>query len=321
MKDCLDEGWIAAMKIDVCSHGNVPRFRDLEWFAGIPVGEMVLAGVAFELCDSIVLTHGYVEDGKSRFRPGLPEEVRIGMGAEARYLAFAHTALFQRNAFRWSNAEAIAAEYRIQYDDGTTERLPVTVGANTRNWGSDASCSLRYERPAWVAGAQGALSICCWENPHPEKSIRAIDVVSVEDTTTSVALFAISALDDRPWDSGIFRHAREIQVAARQDRITAWRQQARTEIGLILAEKDMVPDALAELSFAAVIRGRELHWGQGRLDLELNRTGTVSLTRHEGGGYQVEADLMNEPGLGARLNQREYALDRVSAIHAVRWDR
>ena len=50
------------------------------------------------------------------------------------------------------------------------------------------------------------------------------------------------------------------------------------------------------------------------MDLELNRTGTVCLTRDEDGGYRVEADLMNDPGLGARLNQREYALDPVSGI-------
>jgi hypothetical protein len=227
------------VKIDISPTCNIPSFGALTWFLDgkIPVGEVVLAEIPFVVRESILLTHGYVQDGKSGFCPGLPEEVTVGVGGKAKYLAFLHTALFQQNAFRWENKEAIAGEYRVRYDDGTAVRLPVTLGGNIRNHGSSPSEKLAFERPALVSDGQTVLSACCWENPYPDKLIRSIEVISIEDTTTSIALFAISALEDRPWDSGIFRSASEVQAAARRGRITNWRQEARREIAFILSEK------------------------------------------------------------------------------------
>ena len=225
--------------IDISSHGSVPSFRELEWFsdADIPVGDVLLAEIPFQVRDAIVLMHGYVEDGKSGFYPALPQEVTIEVGGRAKYLAFLHTALFQQNAFRWENDEAIAGEYRIRFEDGMVERLPVTLGGNIRNCGSSPWPDLECERPAVVADRQTILSACCWENLYPDKAIQGIDVVSIEDTATSIALFAITALAEKPWDSGVFRSAADIQAAARRGRIAGWRRQAREEIEFILVEK------------------------------------------------------------------------------------
>ena len=281
------------MKIDISPTCNIPSFKALTWFADakIPVGDVVLAEIPFEIRESILLTHGYIRDGKSGFYPGLPQKVTVGVEGKANYLAFLHTALFQFNAFRWGNNEAVAGEYRVRYDDGTTERLPVTLGGNIRNHGSSPAEELAFERPALVSDGRTVLSACCWENPHPNKPIRSIEVISIEDTTTSIALFAISALEDRPWDSGIFRCAAEVQVAARRGRITNWRQQAKREIEFILTEKTR-PVELEDLPVnASILKVEDDEEFLNAIDLARPELSRVKDAHDRGDPEQAMAEL------------------------------
>ena len=63
------------VKIDISPTCNIPSFGALTFFTDgkIPVGDVVLAEIPFEVRKSIVLTHGVVQDGKSGFFPGLPQ--------------------------------------------------------------------------------------------------------------------------------------------------------------------------------------------------------------------------------------------------------
>jgi hypothetical protein len=232
------------LNVDLSSACNITSYRNLEWFRDIPAGESVLAGILFAIRDGIVLMHGYVEDGRSHFHPDLPERLMVEIGCEAPCLGFLHTALFQHNAFRWDNGEAIAGEYRIRFEDGEAVRLPVTVGGNIRDHGDPARGSLPFEQVALSADGRALLSACCWENPCPDRAIEDIEIASVEDTATSIALFAITALDEVPWDEKVFRSASEVQVGARTGRIMGWRERAADPLTAILKEKGLGPDAL-----------------------------------------------------------------------------
>ncbi len=98
--------------IDITAAANITSFEKLEWFAEIPAGNVKLTGIPFEIRKSIILTHGYIENGRSAFYPGLPDEISLEVDVKTGYIAFLHTALFQKNSFRRENVEAIAGEYR-----------------------------------------------------------------------------------------------------------------------------------------------------------------------------------------------------------------
>ncbi len=283
------------MDIDLGPACNIASYRDLEWFEDIPAGDCVLAGIPFAIRDAIVLMHGYVEDKRSRFYPDLPECVVVEVGQKATALAFLHTARFQFNAFRWNNNEAIAGEYRIHFEDGGVERLPVTVGGNVRNHGDSSLATLPYEQPALVADGRVLLSACCWENPCPEREIERIEIVSVEDTATSIAPFAITELDAVPWDDKVFLSAADVQIGARTSRMLGWRQQAADQLAAILAEKGLGPEALDD-------------WPVNRSILKLETDdeffGAIDLERPELAEVREAAARGNRPGHGAASVRR-----------------
>ena len=221
--------------IDLTESANVASHESLDWFKGLPGRSRVVEGIPFDLDGPLVLTHGYIEDGLASFVPDLPSVVSIPVRAHAPFVAFLHTGLFDCNAIRWNNVEGFAAEYRVLYEDGTRDRIPVTVGVNIRNWGGTGASELPFERP--VIDEEGVLSACCWRNSHPDLPVSAIEVRAIEDTTTSIALFAMTQMDTCPWLDRVIHSPQEIQEASRRGRITAWREQARDQIELILPEK------------------------------------------------------------------------------------
>ena len=223
--------------VDLSGTANILAHTSLDWFREVPVGACTADGISFELGGPLVLTHGLIEDGRAEFRPGLPRTVSIPLDAHVPFVGFLHTALFAYNAIRWNNVEGFAAEYRVLYDDGSCERVPVVVGVNIRNWRSGASDGLALERPVMFAEGDAALSACCWRNPRPEVRLRALEVRSIEDTTTSIALFSMTLMDVCPWHDRLIGSPQEIQEASRERRIRAWREEAGEQIGPIIAEK------------------------------------------------------------------------------------
>ncbi len=84
---------------------------------------------------------------------------------------------------------ALLGAYVVRYSDGSQDRIPIVYGKNVVNWWN---WDIREEDPsdariAWVGsneyadtreGLKVRLYSIAWTNPHPEKEIAAIDMLS-----------------------------------------------------------------------------------------------------------------------------------------------
>jgi len=110
--------------------------------------------------------------------PGeLPEHVSIPVGTKADMVYFLHGGA-------WLNGGLEHWRYAIQYEDGTSESIPIIGGKNIRDW-TDAPGFLADPEGAWRAFAaettggavfvQQSVWVLEWKNPHPTKAITTID--------------------------------------------------------------------------------------------------------------------------------------------------
>ena len=89
-------------------------------------------------------------------------------------------------ASEWNRVGA----YVVHYNDGSTERIPIVYGRDLVNWwfwGRGFQEVPTDARVAWTGpndisetnqGLQVRLFAMTWTNPHPEKEITTLDVVS-----------------------------------------------------------------------------------------------------------------------------------------------
>ena len=86
--------------------------------------------------------------------------------------------------------------YYVRYTDGTVEEIPLIYGVNITSWIDQRS--LNGATKIWdgrtKSGQKVSLWRAQWENPHPEKEIKSIEIVST-NTTAGPTLIAISGLD------------------------------------------------------------------------------------------------------------------------------
>ncbi len=112
-------------------------------------------------------------------------------------------------------------EYRLNYEEGSSEVLPIVVGENIREWTFPFENDLPKARVAWQKGYKQNYRIISlyhviWENPHPEKKVATIDVVSSE---TSSSPFCVAMTVESPstatWitRAKAFRQARDFPAA------------------------------------------------------------------------------------------------------------
>ena len=121
-------------------------------------------------------------------RPYFPREILgIKVSRKTSKLVFLH-------ATAWSGLvdgkNKKAAEYKINYADGSTETIDLVVGKNIGEWWSasdlpEAVVGCKYSQPS---GEVIGLYNYVWDNPHPEKIITTIDFVSAQ--TGPVAICA-----------------------------------------------------------------------------------------------------------------------------------
>ena len=136
-------------------------------------------------------------------RPELPREVKgIAVGARGRLLHVLHAA--QGGAPPGTEVGA----YVVHYDDGSTARIPLVYGREIVNW-------FQWDRPGFRdvptvgrivsdgsndttdlnAGMKIRLIAFSWANPHPEKGIATVDVIS---HATACDLFLVALTVERP---------------------------------------------------------------------------------------------------------------------------
>lgn len=92
--------------------------------------------------------------------------------------------------------------YVIRYADDSTEEIPIVYGEDVRDWWLvDNFPELKRGKVVWKGmnqaseqyGIEVRLYHTAWENPHPDKSVKAIDYVADGDGPAAPFCLAITA--------------------------------------------------------------------------------------------------------------------------------
>ncbi len=159
----------------------------------LPAGPQRMAGVLFAIPDphenggrSIVMLRGAREPTRA-----MPQRVTVGVGRPAGALCFLHTLPYPTLRF----GETVAT-YRVHFGDGGSADIPVQYRRHIGTW-LDDPIAIEHEI-AWAgrtrSGLDVRLSMLCWTNPDPERTIVTIDLLA-EGGDVAPAIFAITALD------------------------------------------------------------------------------------------------------------------------------
>lgn len=161
---------------DYLSDGPAAGGNDLN---RLPRGVHRLGEAYFRIGEKMVHLGG-------RERPDLPESVRgIKIGARGRVLHFLHSTQGGLNM-----DDRLIGAYVIHYADGSIETIPFVYARDITNWWHrEPGRRLTRGKVAWTgvneAVAQHVKPGLCirlfemtWTNPHPEKEIAALDVLS-----------------------------------------------------------------------------------------------------------------------------------------------
>jgi RNA polymerase sigma factor (sigma-70 family) len=186
--------------------------------AGVPRGPQKLGGTWFKIGERLIRVRGHESPEALREVPGLarmrlqkpvpgppspqpPEAVRgIAIGARFDTLHILHSTMFG-NAFGADDGTEIGT-YIVHYADRTTERIPIIYGQDVRDWwrSSDLAVPSRG-KVAWAgknaaAGEDDEIRLFSseWKNPHPDKTVMAIDL---ETKNTVCAPFLVALTLER----------------------------------------------------------------------------------------------------------------------------
>ncbi len=118
----------------------------------------------------------------SKSSPELPLEVKgIKVESKAGRLFFLHAAA-------WSEpAGSVVAQYRINYADGSTADIPIRFNIETGDWfwSGKRLSSMEYV-PGFINSEKRGLFVWSWQNPHPDKTIDTIDLISADTKVTQI---------------------------------------------------------------------------------------------------------------------------------------
>jgi len=171
--------------------------------ASLPTGRQWFAGVPFEVLPGTgaqCLMLAAAKDTEGAF-PEDAWEIPVGTRAEA--LVFLQTGSrperFARHIYdRAKINPGRIGTYVVRYADGETEEQPLQWNVTLADWNSQLGSA--YGRAAWTGrtagGALARLEALTWRNPHPEKVIAALDVVSTRSSVRPVLLAVTAVLPD-----------------------------------------------------------------------------------------------------------------------------
>ncbi len=173
---------------------EVPGDKKGGWFdqgnvdyADMPLGKVSAAGVPFTILDpaknggrAAIVLHG-------SFRPYFPESAKgIEVNGKVARLYFLHTA-------GWGDKPGTPVLiYRIHYADGSSLDVPARMKREINSWGEIEhlpAAKLAVER---TNPMKKHLQCFAWTNPHPEKAVRSLDIISLK-TGAVPAIVAITA--------------------------------------------------------------------------------------------------------------------------------
>jgi len=170
----------------------------------LPHGAQTLAGVTFHIANPAENDGRSCIVLKSGRRPNLPKQVAVTAGdRKARTVYFLHSG-------GWGDGHLIT--YTVAYADGTTADIPIRMNQEVGDWyapfgtvhggGGSAKkldakvCCVAWEGPCALFPNAGLYALA-WRNPHPEKPIRELRIVSPE-AKGLVGLIAVTFSDADP---------------------------------------------------------------------------------------------------------------------------
>jgi hypothetical protein len=164
-------------------------FLDL---AELPSGAQTLQKVRFKIAAGLVQL-GRKDPPLKEPRPDSVEGIKVGM-------AFANLHILHGTVgggvppTQFVPDDTKIAEYKVHYEGGATETIPVVYGKDLRDWyNHDNSKEVTRGKLAWEGGPQKLrLYLTTWQNPHPTKLVVSIDYLRAGDTPTAPFCVAIT---------------------------------------------------------------------------------------------------------------------------------
>lgn len=137
----------------------------------IRTGKIMAAGIPFEIPDrgkaAIVLLSRHSAYGAEK-------ATGIRIGKRVRSLYFLH-------AFGWDSPEkTLVMTYVMHYADGTKAEFPIRSGQEIANWWNMPFVDNAKIGVTATAKSGQDINLQCarWQNPHPEKTVTALDIIS-----------------------------------------------------------------------------------------------------------------------------------------------
>ncbi|MBN1851792.1 MAG: protein kinase [Pirellulales bacterium] len=147
--------------------------------AELPTGAQTFAGVKFQIDESLVLLG-------SRRLPRKPKKVE-GIPIN---MAFTKLYILHGAQWVWANDGTQIGQYRVHFEGGVQETIPIVIGEDVRDWWSGGPTRVSRGHVAWIG--QNAVSrkknrvirlyLAAWKNPHPKRKVVSIDLLSSSST-------------------------------------------------------------------------------------------------------------------------------------------
>jgi len=185
---------------------NFGSGREGNNLAELPKGEQTFEGVKFKIED------GLIQLGSKLLKEQRPDKVEgIKVGKTFAKLHILHATCYGNGSMIGQEGkegdplfvpdDTLIAEYKVHYEDGSTEVIPVAYGQDVRDWWfTDNSKGVTRGKVAWKGdnelaksfGGRVRLYLSTWENPKPAKKVVDIDYVKGKDTPAAPFCLAMT---------------------------------------------------------------------------------------------------------------------------------
>jgi len=153
-------------------------------YRGFPEGRREMLGVPFELS-------GRDRPGeirrialKNKIVPELPAQVKVDIATKAASIWFLHSASDYPTV-----GESAVGRYEVMYSDGEFEEIPIVIGQTVLDWYRPLPTGKLMV--GWDDGDYLGITLFAWRNPHPDKTVEAIRLVS-NGTVSVISVFGIT---------------------------------------------------------------------------------------------------------------------------------
>lgn len=148
-------------------------------YAQMPLGRNFFANVPFEIIDPSSNGNRSVFVLSGKPRPYFPSKFEgIKIDSKAANIYFLHT-------FSWGVKKGEPAFiYKINYSDGTTLEAAPEAGKDIAGWWDPqpvSNAKIAHESHNSICPENIGIYCWRWQNPHPEKKIKSIDIVSLDN--------------------------------------------------------------------------------------------------------------------------------------------